>query len=64
MTMYSDTYIQFLRDVNKYLGEMYTKEQKERRRLQDENLQLRDDLSSWEHSSQTRQWNQSNQARS
>jgi hypothetical protein len=64
MTMYSDSYVQFLRDINKHLTEQYNKEHKERRRLQDENLQLKDDLNHWEHATQMRQWNQSNQARS
>lgn len=64
MTMYSDTYVQFLRDINKHLSEQYTKEHKERRRLQDENLQLKDELNHWEHASQLRHQHQSVYARS
>lgn len=64
MTTYSDNYVQFLRDLNKHLTEQVQKLSTDKKRLQEENWQLKDEVSSWEHAAEVRRWNQSVEARS
>ncbi len=64
MTTHSANYIQFIRDLNKHLTEQVKQLATEKQRLQHENWQLRDEISSWEHAAEVRRWNQSTEARS
>jgi predicted RNase H-like nuclease (RuvC/YqgF family) len=64
MTTHSNSYVQFIRDLNKHLTEQVQKLSKERQRLQEENWQLKDEINSWEHASELRRWGQSTESRS